>query len=84
MKTRRRTEIVFERERTILYAGRYPRQKVWCAQCAVDVDMVTVFEAARLTGVSSHTIHSQVNQGELHGWTSGSGVLLVCLDSLAA
>jgi hypothetical protein len=84
MRTRRRTEIVFERERTILYAGRYPRQKVWCAQCAVEVEMVTVFEAARLSGVSTHTIHNRINQRELHGWTSSSGVLLVCLDSLAA
>jgi hypothetical protein len=82
MKTRRRTEIVFERERTILYSERYPRQRLWCAQCAADVEMITVFEAARLAGVSTYTIHARANQGELHQWTNTSGVLLVCLNSL--
>jgi excisionase family DNA binding protein len=84
MKTRRRTEIIFERERTILYADRYLRQKRWCSQCGAEVEMVTVFEAARLIGVSSHTIYSQLQRGELHTWATGSGLVLVCVGSLEA
>jgi hypothetical protein len=81
MKTRRRTEIVFERERTILYGGRYPRQQLWCTRCAAEVEMITVFEAARLASVSAYTIN-QAEQEGLHVERNSSGVLLVCLASL--
>jgi hypothetical protein len=83
MKTRRRTEITFERERTILYAGRYPHQNLWCTQCAAEVEMITVFEAARLTRVSVYTIIHQAEQQALHLERTSSGVLFVCLNSLA-
>ena len=82
MKTTRRTEIVFERERTIIYGQRHPREKAWCHPCAADVEMITIFEAARLIGVSSYTIHTQINEGQLHGWTNDLGVWFVCPGSL--
>jgi hypothetical protein len=82
MTSRRRTEIVFERERVVMYGGRYPRHRRWCAQCATEVEMITIFEAARLTGVSSYTLRSQARDGKLHSWTSDLGVLFVCPDSL--
>ena len=37
MKTTRRTEIVFERDRTIVYAGRHPQRTGWCAACRAEV-----------------------------------------------
>ena len=83
MKTTRRTEILFERDRTIVYAGRYPRRTVCCEQCRAEVQMVTVFEAAKLSAVSTYTIHSAVTDGEIHGWTTEEGILLVCLNSLS-
>ena len=83
MKTIRRTEIVFERDRTIVYASRYPQRTAWCDQCGAEVQMITVFEAAKLTAVSTYTIHSIVNDGQIHGWTTAEGILLVCLNSLS-
>ena len=82
MKTTRRTEIVFERERTIVYPGRYPQSIAWCETCAHDAQMITVFEAARLMAVSTYTIHSKVGDQLIHGWTTAEGVLLVCVNSL--
>lgn len=83
MKTTRRTEIVFERDRTIVYAGRYPQRTAWCEECRAEVQMVTVFEAAKLAALSTYTIRSIVNDGPLHGWTTAEGILLVCLNSLS-
>jgi hypothetical protein len=83
MKTRRRTEIIFERDRTIVYAGRYPQRTAWCEECGAEVQMITVFEAAKLAAVSTYTIHSIVKDGQIHGWTTAEGVLLVCLRSLS-
>jgi len=82
MKTRRRTEIVFERDRTIVYSGRYPQRTSWCHDCETEAQMITVFDAARLTRVSSYTIHDEVEKGQIHGCTTTEGVLLVCLNSL--
>ena len=83
MKTIRRTEIVFERDRTIVYAGRYPQRTAWCEACRAEVQMITVFEAAKLAAVSTDTIHSVVNEGQVHGWPTAEGILLVCLNSLS-
>jgi hypothetical protein len=83
MKTTRRTEIVFERDRTIAFAGRYPQRSDWCSRCEAEVVMITVFDAARLAGVSSHTIHSGVESGDIHGSATAEGILLVCLNSLS-
>jgi hypothetical protein len=44
--------------------------------------MITVFEAARLAGVSAYTIN-QAEQEGLHVERHSSGVLLVCWASLA-
>lgn len=82
MKTTRRTEIVFERDRTIVFTGRHPQRSAWCRDCSGEARMITVFEAAKLTGVSTYTIHFNVNRGQLHGWTTTEGSLLVCLNSL--
>jgi hypothetical protein len=83
MKTTRRTEIVFERDRTIVYAGRYPQRRGWCEACRAGVQMITVFEAAKLAAVSTYTIHSIVDDGQVHRWTTAEGILVVCLNSLS-
>lgn len=83
MKTRRRTEIVFERDRTIVYPGRYLHRIAWCKCCGKEVQMITVFEAAKLAMVSTFTIYSNVKDGEVHGWKTAEGILLVCLNSLS-
>lgn len=76
-------EITFERDRTIIYGSRYPRVVLWCDSCSSQVEMITVFDAARLAEVSSYTIHTWAETGKVHGQTSAAGLLLICLNSLA-
>ena len=82
MKTKRRAEIVFEADRTIVYTARYPKQTHWCHRCGAEVEMITVFDAARVVGVSSHTIYGWVETGLLHHGETAGGALLICPDSL--
>jgi len=79
---KRKAEVIFERETTVVFTGRYPRLKVWCAECATEAEMVTVFEAAKLARVSIFTIHGRADGGELHHQTTSSGVRMVCVNSL--
>jgi hypothetical protein len=58
--------------------------KAWCAACGAEVGMLTAFEAARLTGVSSYTIFDWAETGDIHHFTTPTGVLLVCPRSFVS
>jgi hypothetical protein len=83
MMRKRRTEIVIEAERTIIYTTRHQARTQWCPSCNAEVEMVTAFEAARLGGVSSYTIYRWAEDGDIHSGVTPEGVLLVCLKSLS-
>jgi hypothetical protein len=83
MNRKRRAEIMIEIDRTIVYTRRYPRQARWCEGCAAEVEMVTAFEAAQLARVSSFTLFSKAEGGEIHSTVTPEGVLLLCLNSLS-
>ena len=53
-----------------------------CTECGRDVEMLTVEEAAALTGLSARTIYRQVELGLVHYAETASGLLLVCVNSL--
>jgi hypothetical protein len=82
VKTKRKAEIIFEADRTIVYAARYPRHLQWCQSCGAEVEMISVFDAARIAGVSSHTVYGWVESGRLHQGESAAGALLICPNAL--
>jgi hypothetical protein len=84
MSRKRRAEIMIEIDRTIVYNRHYERGTHWCPACAAEVDMITAFEAARLVGVSSHTIFAKAEEGEIHSTVTPDGVLLLCINSLSS
>jgi hypothetical protein len=79
---KKRTEIMIETDRTIVYTRIQTKQTHWCEVCSAQVEMVTAFQAARMTGVSSYTIFSRAQEGEIHSVITATGVLLLCLRSL--
>ena len=82
MSRKRKTEIMIEIDRTILYTRRCARERQWCEGCAAKVEMITAFEAAQLAGVSAYTICSKAEQGQVHSTFTSEGLLLLCLNSL--
>ena len=79
---RRRTEILIETDRTIVYAGPAPGRRLWCARCAAEAYVVSAFEAARLAGVAPSEVFRWAEDGLLHTHFTPQGVLQVCVESL--
>ncbi|MEW6211903.1 MAG: hypothetical protein AB1631_26340 [Acidobacteriota bacterium] len=80
---KKRTEMTIETERLLVVRNR-PRAVMWCQQCRNEVTMLTVDQAALMTGVRSLMIYRLVETGDLHFVENSEGILLVCLRSLEA
>ena len=73
---RTRTEITLEMDRWIV-ASR-PKKTRWCSVCALDVEMMTIDEAALLAHVNSRTIFEWAESGTVHSIETPEGLLLIC------
>jgi excisionase family DNA binding protein len=78
---KRRVEILIETERLLIAGGRHA-MTLRCDECAIEVRMITVDEAAILAGESARTIYGWVEAGRLHFLETPEGRLLICLNSL--
>jgi hypothetical protein len=56
----------------------------WCELCDTDSPMVTLDEAARLSGCDSRTVFRQVEAGQVHFTETADGRLYICFASLTA
>jgi len=81
MKTKRRAEIIIEKERIVMITGRH-NIRVWCQQCGTDVEMIHAGQAASLSGLTQRAIFRMIEAGSLHFAESVNGTLLICLLSL--
>lgn len=79
---KKRTEITIEIDRVMLVSSR-KSPVIWCEACAALVRMLTVDEAAALTGASSRAIYRRVENGALHFAETPEGRLLICLNSIS-
>lgn len=77
MKTR--TEITVEMDRWIVVSR--PPKRRWCSVCALDVEMMSIDDAALFAQVSSRTIFHWAEAGALHSSETREGLLLICPNS---
>ena len=80
--TRRRVEIMLERERLLVVERREVSITDWCVACGLRVRMVMPDEAARLTGATSRGVYRLVETGQLHFFEEPNVGLLICFESL--
>ena len=78
MSDRRRTEITVETHRTLRIRLCPRRVRLFCPSCVVEVEMVSVGEAAQAAGLSEREIFRLVESGELHHAEAPDGRLLIC------
>lgn len=71
-----RTEITLEMERWIVVAR--PRRIRWCSTCALNVEMMSIDEAALSAQVNSRTIFHWAESGVVHSSETAEGLLLIC------
>lgn len=82
-KPKRVRRVTVKTERTFVFRSKDSVRVEWCAECEVDVGMLSVEGAARQTGVSELTIYKLVEQRALHFSEDAEGRVLVCLNSLS-
>lgn len=80
MAAKKTTRITIETER-LLVIHRGAAVRVWCEQCASEVDMVPLESAAELAQVDVETIQHLLDNEKLH-WSQVGGPVRVCLNSL--
>ena len=76
---RTRTEITVETDRWIVV--RRSGKKRWCSDCARDVEMMSVDDAALRAQVNSRTIFRWAESGVVHSSETAQGLLLICPHS---
>jgi hypothetical protein len=56
--------------------------RVWCAECALEVVMLTPEEITAVTGTPTRAVYLRAEAGELHFLETEEGALLVCSNSI--
>jgi hypothetical protein len=56
--------------------------RVFCRQCSDQVALVTLYEAVKLSGASSRTIHQWIEETSIHFMETADGLVLICPASL--
>ena len=75
-----RTEITLELDRWVVVSR--PRKQRWCATCALEVEMISIDDAALRAQVNSRTIFQWAESGVVHSSETAEGLLLICPNSL--
>lgn len=79
---KRRMEITIETDR-VLIAGNRKSRAMWCEDCASEVRMISVDQAAAVVHESARTIYQWVEAQRVHFTETPDGRLLICLNSLS-
>jgi len=77
MRTRR--EITLEMDRWVVVSR--PKKRRWCSTCALEVEMISIDDAALRAQVNSRTIFQWAESGAVHSTESAEGLLLICPNS---
>ena len=78
---KKRIEVTIETERLLIASNRKVAT-IWCDACSRLVKMISVDEAAALTGQTERTIYGWVESGRLHFSETPEGRLRICLNSI--
>ena len=56
--------------------------RMWCANCAAEVEMLKPEEAAAIASVSTRTIYRWIEAAQIHHCESAGGNVVVCPNQL--
>ena len=82
LKKIKRIRITVETERLLVTNGHRRTVEGWCHECGEVVMLISLEEAAAVTGTDAQTIHRQVLINLLHCIERSDGARLICLNSL--
>lgn len=81
MPVHRRTEVTIETDRVLIIQRRHST-RVWCRECAREVDMVGLADAGVLTGITQQGVRHGAQARKWHFSDGQDGAPLICLESL--
>ena len=84
MTIHKRIEITVETERLVVVSKRQMTVISWCASCRERRAMMRLEEAAIQHRVPARRLYAWLEAGKIHFRETEEGLLLVCLDSIAA
>jgi hypothetical protein len=58
-----------------------PKKRRWCSTCALEVEMISIDDAALRAQVNSRTIFQWAESGAVHSSETAEGLLLICPNS---
>ena len=79
---KKRTEIAFELEQTMIVKRRSGSASAWCNDCELEVVMLTPDEVASITSTTTRSLYRWVEAGIIHFTETQSGLIRICLPSL--
>jgi hypothetical protein len=79
---KRRTEIAFELEQTMVVKRRSGSVSGWCSCCELEVVLLTPDEAASITSASTRALYRLVDAGMVHFTETQAGLIRLCFPSL--
>ena len=82
MRRTRSTSITVETERLVVVGHRGRYNRVVCAECPGEVEMVVLEEAGAAAGLNRRAIFRAIEAGRVHFAETSRGTILVCLRSL--
>jgi hypothetical protein len=77
-----RTEVFIETSEIFIIKRNRTFERAWCEDCAREVNMVTLPEAASFTGYDMEAIHSMMEKRRIHFSYLKPETPFVCLRSL--
>ena len=80
MQVHRRTEVTIETDRVLVI--RRHSTRVWCQECAREVDMVGLADASVLTGITEQGMRHGAQAWKWHLSEGQDGAPVICLESL--
>src|SRR5947209_15101331 len=79
---KRRVEISVETTRVLVISREQRRRIFWCADCAAEVEMLTVDEAAAVSSTDPRAIFRLLEDRKLHFNETPGSPILICPNSL--
>ncbi|MGH9907900.1 MAG: helix-turn-helix domain-containing protein [Pyrinomonadaceae bacterium] len=83
MEKKKTTTITSETHEVFIVRRRAePSIRMWCADCAAEVEMLKPEEAAAIANVSTRTIYRWIEDAQIHHCESVGGNVVVCPKQL--
>lgn len=78
----RRTTTTIEKHEVLVMRSSRKIMRVFCPECSDRVELVTLDEAVKISGISSRAVYRLIEEGRIHCAETAERVALICPATL--